>query len=168
MKLRKIEYEDNVKIVNWRNKKYVNDYFLDKRELTLEIHNEWYEKMILTGKVHQFIITQDDGREIGTTFLKNVDYENKKAEFGIFIGELYGYGKGYGTEATKLLCEYAFEQLKLHKVYLRVISSNERAIKSYIKSGFVVEGVFKDDIWDDSKFISVTFMAKFNNQGDQI
>lgn len=164
MKLRKITEDDTDNIIKWRNSEDVLKYFLDKRPLTAERHNEWYQNMILTGKVHQFIIVLDDEREIGSVYLKNIDTVNSNAEFGIFIGEKCEKGKGYGTMATRLICDYAFRTLHLHKVYLRLLSDNQRAEKCYEKAGFVREGVFVDNIWDGDKFINVTFMAIFNKK----
>ena len=55
---------------------------------------------------------------------------------GVGIGEHDCWGKGYGTEATRLILDYAFTVLGLHNVMLRVFSYNERAIRSYRKVGF--------------------------------
>ena len=90
--------------------------------------------------------------------------QNKKAEYGVFIGEKDYLGKGVGQAATKLILDFAFTELKLHKVFLRVLSDNIGAIKSYEKSGFVQEGFFKDEIFADGKYESVIFMAVFSGE----
>lgn len=163
MKIRKIEPGDSENIVRWRNQPFVLENFLDRQKLTVEKHNEWYEKMVLSGKVHQFIIVEN-GRDIGSVFLKNVDFDNFKAEFGIFIGEKEYIGRGYGTTAANLICEYAFSTLHLHKIYLRVLADNLRAIKSYEKVGFIVEGTSMDDSWNGEKFVNVIYMALINHE----
>ena len=164
MKLRKLIFDDGAKIVKWRNSEHVLCNFLDKRKITIESHNKWFTDEVSTGKVEQFIIVLDNGDEIGTTYLRNIDYTNRKAEFGIFIGEKAALGKGYGTEAVKLTCDYAFNELNLHKVFLRVIQHNKTAIKAYEKNGFREEGVAIDDVWDLSQlhYVNVMFMAKIN------
>ena len=71
--------------------------------------------MVETGKVVQMIIAECDGdRPVGSVYVRDIDYEHNKAEFGIFIGEPDCLSKGYGTEATELMVEYAFTYLNLH------------------------------------------------------
>lgn len=162
MKLRSLEFDDNSKIVGWRNSKHVLKNFLDKRKITVESHNQWYKNEVVTGNVKQFIIVLDNGEEIGSVYLRNIDKLNSKAELGIFIGEKTAIGKGYGTQAVALLCDYGFNELGLHKIFLRVVESNQTAISAYRKNGFEIEGVAKDDVWDtvNKKFINVVFMSK--------
>jgi RimJ/RimL family protein N-acetyltransferase len=75
-------------------------------------------------------------RPIGTTNLDGIDRHHRKAEFGICIGEKDCWGKGYGTEATRLTLDYAFTVLGLHSVVLNVASYNEPAIRAYRRAGF--------------------------------
>ena len=75
-------------------------------------------------------------RPIGTIGLPNINHAHRTAELGVGIGEHDCWGKGYGTEATRLILDYAFTVLGLHNVMLRVFSYNERAIRAYQKVGF--------------------------------
>ena len=94
--------------------------------------------------------------------LRDIDREAKKAEFGIFIGEEEWLGRGIGEEAAKLILDYGFEELGLHKIKLRVLADNKRAIASYRKAGFVEEGCFRDELLLDGKYCDLIFMAKFH------
>jgi RimJ/RimL family protein N-acetyltransferase len=73
---------------------------------------------------------------IGRGMLFNVDLVNRAAMLGIVIGEKAFWGKGYGTDATRLLLEYAFTLLNLNSVMLGVFAFNERAIACYRRVGF--------------------------------
>ena len=75
-------------------------------------------------------------RPIGTTGLGHINHAHRTAEFGIGIGEAECRGKGYGTEATRLVLDYAFTILGLHNVLLTVYDFNERAIRAYRRAGF--------------------------------
>jgi RimJ/RimL family protein N-acetyltransferase len=75
-------------------------------------------------------------RPIGTAGLLGINHQHRTAELGMGIGEHDCWGKGYGTEATRLLLDYAFHALALHSVLLRVFSYNERAIRAYLRAGF--------------------------------
>ena len=161
--IRPISYEDTANIVRWRNSDFVRKRFLYRALFTAESHNNWMKTRVETKDVYQFIINCD-GKDVGSIYLRDVDLVNRKAEYGVFIGEEDYLGKGVGKAATKLILDFAFAQLKLHKVYLRVLSDNIGAIKSYESSGFVQEGFFKDEIFADGKYESVIFMAIFNRE----
>ena len=72
--------------------------------------------------------------------------------YHITIGENDAWGKGYGTEATDLMLAHAFTRLALHRVALMVFEFNPRAIRSYEKCGFVVEGRARQAIVRDGRF----------------
>ena len=133
--IRPITYDDTEDIIRWRNCDYVRSRFIDQRLFTKEGHEEWLKTMVETGKVAQFIILLDD-KAVGSVYLRDIEYEEKSAEYGIFIGEENARGKHVGTKAAKLILRYAFDELKLEKIFLRVYKDNLGAIKSYENAGF--------------------------------
>ena len=80
-------------------------------------------------------------RLIGYTGLMHIDHIDKTAEFVIVIGEGDARGKGYGTEATRLVLDHAFVALGLGNVILRVSEYNRAGIRAYEKAGFRLMGV---------------------------
>jgi RimJ/RimL family protein N-acetyltransferase len=93
-----------------------------------------------------------DDRLIGTCALSQLDSDNGSALFHITIGEKDTWGRGYGTEATRLMIDHAFGGLGLHRIGLTVFSFNERAIRSYRSCGFVVEGRAREAIWREGRW----------------
>jgi RimJ/RimL family protein N-acetyltransferase len=91
-------------------------------------------------------------RLIGSCAFSQLDGDNGSALFHITIGEKDQWGHGYGTEATGLMLRHAFQSLGLHRVSLAVFSFNERAIRSYRKVGFTVEGRAREAIFRDGRF----------------
>lgn len=161
--LESIRYEDTPLVVKWRNLESVRANFIFQDTFTDEIHNNWMKTKVETGEVVQFIIKEaDTERPIGSVYLRDIDKKNQKAEFGIFIGEEDNRGKGYGQESAKMICEYAFRELNLHKVMLRVFADNVNAIKSYKNAGFVEEAYLKDEIFQQGAFRDLVLMAIFN------
>jgi len=75
-------------------------------------------------------------RPIGTTALMGIDWRNRTAEFGIMIGVTDAWGRGYSTETTRLMLDYAFTALGLHSVMLRVAAYNLAGLRAYTKAGF--------------------------------
>jgi RimJ/RimL family protein N-acetyltransferase len=108
------------------------------RPLTPEGMEVLYEHFSKAGDDHTgfAIYERASLRPIGTVGLTHINAMHRTAELGIGIGEHDCWGKGYGTEATRLVLDYAFTMLGLHNVMLRVFSYNERAIQSYLRAGF--------------------------------
>lgn len=147
--LRPMTKEDTDNIVNWRNKDFVRNNFIDRALFTHEGHLNWIKTMVDTKKVVQFIIVKkDDNKDIGSVYLRDIDYDAKTAEYGIFIGDEDALNKGFGSESAKLILKYAKEELKLNKVFLRLYKDNEKALNSYKNAGFkIIEN--KTDIKND-------------------
>ena len=108
------------------------------RPLTPEAIEADYERATKSGpeRASFAIYERATTRPIGTAGLRDVNYAHRTAELGMGIGEADCRGKGYGTEATRLLLDYAFDALGLHNVLLTVFSYNERAIRAYVRAGF--------------------------------
>jgi RimJ/RimL family protein N-acetyltransferase len=91
-------------------------------------------------------------RLIGSCAFSQLDADNGSALFHITIGEKDLWGRGYGTEATRLMLAHGFTSMGLHRISLAVFAFNERAIRSYEKVGFVVEGRARDAIYRDGRY----------------
>lgn len=86
-----------------------------------------------------------DSELIGVAFLHSVDTGDKRARYAVAIYNKENWNKGYGNEITQCVLRYAFNDLKLHKVDIRVLEYNKRAIASYKKNGFVQEGILREN-----------------------
>lgn len=160
--IRPITLDDTDDIVRWRNSDFVRSKFIYRRIITKEMHEKWMSDFVFVGNVAQFII-EHNNEKIGSVYLRDIDNNNLKAEFGIFIGDSTNTSKGKGSEATLLILRYAFNTLKLNKVFLRVLASNYRAIKSYEKVGFIKEGIAREDVIIDDVKHDVLFMSILSN-----
>lgn len=121
---------------------------------TLEQEVRWYESQPAT-EVRFTVYERTSWHPIGTTALHGIDYRNRTAVFGIFIGEAQARGKGYGTEATRLTLDYAFTALGLHSVMLTVAEFNLAGQRAYARAGFKEWGRRRQcrwmggRLWDD-------------------
>jgi RimJ/RimL family protein N-acetyltransferase len=93
--------------------------------------------------MHLVICLTADDRAIGTVGLDTIDQANGTAEFGIAIGEKDEWGKGYGTDALRAICDFGFGQLRLERIGLEVYADNTRGRRAYEKGGFVLEGTLR-------------------------
>lgn len=91
--------------------------------------------------LHSFAIrTRMDDRLIGLIGLYTIFWPQREAFMGINIGEREYWGKGHGTDALRVLLRYAFDELNLYRISLSVLEGNGRAMRSYEKCGFKLEG----------------------------
>ena len=112
--------------------------------------------------VQMIICETGSDRPVGSVYVRDVDRTHHKAEYGIFIGEADARGKGYGTAAAKLMIRYCFEEMNLHRLFLRVYAENQQAIKSYEKAGFEREALLRDDVCINGNYRDIVLMGILN------
>lgn len=123
--------------------KWINDFEV-KRNLgpplipaTMEDEIKWMEENQNDASTIGFTIYEKETLSpIGNTDLFKVDWAHGTATFGLMIGEKSAWNKGYGTETTRLMMEYAFTGLGLRNVMLEVYSFNTAGIRAYLRAGF--------------------------------
>lgn len=161
--LRPMTCEDTDNIVAWRNSDAVRKNFIYQELFTRESHENWIHNMVETGKVVQTIICElSNDKPLGSVYIRDIDRHHNKAEYGIFIGEPQARGRGIGTAAAKLMLRYCFEEEKLHRVFLRAFATNQQAIRSYEKAGFVKEALLRDDVCIDGEYCDIVLMGALN------
>lgn len=116
-----------------------------------EVDRFFHGRLMSPETVAYAIDLRDSGRLIGLTTFSHLDPDNGSVTFHISIGEPDAWNQGFGTEATELMLQLAFERIGLHRVGLSVFSFNERAIRSYQKAGFRVEGRAREAIARDGE-----------------
>ena len=161
--IRKIKKSDTNNILKWRNSKLVMSFFIDRRPLTKEQHYNWLETKVKAGEVAQFIASED-GVDFASVYFRNIDKQNNKAEFGIFIGEENFLGKGYGKKISRLAINYAFDELKLNKVYARVLKYNKASYNMFLKLGFHKDATLRKDVLINGKYYDVYILSVLENE----
>ncbi len=98
------------------------------------------------------VVLKAEDQPIGLAGLHHIDFKDRHAEFGIGIGVKSEWGKGYGTETTRLMVDYAFATLNLHRVHLQVYAYNPRGQRCYEKVGFRTEGVLREHCYREGRY----------------
>lgn len=98
------------------------------------------------------ITSPGDGAFLGEVVLNEIEPLDRRAAFRIALAGMRHVGRGYGSEAARLLLGHAFDVLRLHRVELEVYAFNPRAIHVYETLGFRREGVRRDALWQDGAF----------------
>ena len=108
------------------------------------------------------IILKDGDRHIGNIKIGSIHRIHRQAVLGLLIGEKDCWGKGYATEVLRLVTNYAFKTLKLHKLVAGLYADNKGSEKAFKKAGFVVEGIKKQHLYCDGKFMDCITLGLLN------
>ncbi|MFX1475235.1 MAG: GNAT family N-acetyltransferase [Promethearchaeota archaeon] len=156
--LRGVELTDVEEILKHFNDLEIRQFLGEAIPIAKPEEEEWVRSTWAQrreGRAHVFGIEFNETQQlIGTCGLHAISPIHRSTELGIAVWNKDYWGKGLGTEALRLLLDYAFNQLNLHRVWLRVIEDNERAIHIYLKVGFQHTGrlrqcVFKQGGYQD-------------------
>lgn len=149
--LRDFSVEDIELKIKWINDPKNNRYLHYDLPMEYDKTIAWFHGRNLEKRLDCTI--QYQGVPVGLIGLLNIDHVSQKAEYYITIGCHEYKHKGIATSASRLILQYAFEVLKLNKVYLNVDAENTAACALYEKLGMVCEGVFHEDLWHRGKLI---------------
>jgi RimJ/RimL family protein N-acetyltransferase len=117
-----------------------------------EIERFFAARVVGTDALAMAVHERSTERLVGTCAFSQLDADNGSALYHITIGESDVWGRGYGTEATRLMVDHAFGTLGLHRIGLYVFEFNERAIRAYRRAGFVMEGRARQSIRRDGRW----------------
>jgi [ribosomal protein S5]-alanine N-acetyltransferase len=144
---------------SWFNDSEVTQYqnkkiFPNSRERQREYYNT--VKSSATDVVLA-IVDERSGKHIGNVGLHKIDWVHRSAELGIVIGEKKFWGKGYGCQAWKMITDYGFDVLNLHRIYAVVMADNKASQNCAERAGFKKEGHIRDVFYKDGKYKSVYY-----------
>ena len=162
IKLRALTKEDAKISWTWRNNENMR-YFYSGHPFFINQEKEetWITKISASDiPLTSFGIEEVETNSlIGMSFLKDINLIHRNAEFAIFIGEENAKGKGYAKEATIKTIEFAFNNLNLNRVFLKVQEDNTNAIKLYEKCKFKKEGILRECIYKNGHYLNEIIMS---------
>lgn len=165
--LRPIEMDDIAKMCEWVNHPEVTRTLRMFRPMTTINEREFVEHVSRSPHdIATLIVVRAGDRPIGTCGLMRIDWVARHAGFGIGIGEPREWGKGYGSEATRLITDYAFATLNLNRVWLDVHADHPAARRAYEKAGFRVEGTQRQAAFRDGRYIDMLLMSVLRSEWD--
>ena len=134
--LRPLEPKDAPFMYEWMTDPSITRFFrFDASKVTPESCLAYIESANAQNNAVHFAIADKDDEYLGTISLKDIDTVKKQAEYAISTRKK-AHGTGAALQATRLILQYAFEELGLELVYLNVLAENGRANAFYRKAGF--------------------------------
>ncbi|MFY0758914.1 GNAT family protein [Metabacillus dongyingensis] len=169
VELRPMSIEDYIRTYEWRNdeetaKLEAGTALFLHSHVSLEQLKDSYEKAIIKldkREEGRFSIYTcgENSKHIGIIVYRELNIVSRKCTLGIGIGDKEYWNNGYGSDAMKALIHYLFQTMNLNRVQLDTWSGNVRAIRSYEKCGFVVEGRLRNDSYVDGKYYDTVIMG---------
>ena len=154
----------NETYLSWLNDKSVN-VFLETRwsEQSIDKIKEFVESTIKSTHSILFAIVFKGGH-IGNIKIGPINEHYHYADISFFLGDKEYWGKGIATRAIKLVSDYGFSELGLHKIKAGVFNENIGSIKALKKAGFIEEACFKEELISpiSGKFCNHLFFSKIN------
>ena len=151
----------------WRMKPEVSKYMCTNPRISPQKQRQWY-KQISKDPSQKHWIVEVNGNNVGLIRLYAIDLTNKHAYCGYYIGEPSAWGRNIGKAMMFNILRYAFDKIKLHKVYYEVLSLNERGLSLPKKFGVKIEGILKDHIYKEGKFYDIITMGILNSDWQKI
>ncbi|MDD2377116.1 MAG: GNAT family protein [Clostridia bacterium] len=148
-----IDVEDYQIITKWMNDETLSSGLGTVSKLISDLNEkEWLENVCKNGKYHFAVIKKEDNTLLGIYGLEEKDSTSRRFHVGGFIGEKENRGKGYGTEALKLITKFAFEILNAQSLFSGIYSFNIASIKSAEKSGYTKVGTFRKSVYYNMEY----------------
>ncbi len=158
--LRPPELTDADFLTNGENNELVRDALFLAFPVSPSESAEKIQKFISAKDTIFFtIISKEKNETVGVTAFFRVDYVSRAAVFYLAILNPEYWSVGFGSEATRLMVQYAFETLNLNRIQLHVNSENHAAIKIYQRCGFIQEGVLRQAMYKKGRYFDFWVMG---------
>lgn len=122
------------------------------KNITEENEKEWIENVCKKGEYNFGIVRKEDDVLLGTYGIDEENSVSRRFHVGGFIGDAENRGKGYGTEALKLITKYAFEILNAESIFSGIYAFNECSIKSAKKAGYTEAGKYRNAVFYNGEY----------------
>lgn len=143
-RIRPMSRNDLELVLAWRNHPEIRRHMFTQQEISLEEHTRWFEKSSTTPERHLLIFERNETPQ-GFISLNQI-FPWGIAEWGFYAAP--DAPKGTGIAFGRLVLEYAFSSVGLHKLCGQTLSSNESSIRFHRRMGFKEEGRFRQQHFD--------------------
>jgi len=163
--LRGVEESDLDNWVKWFNDRQTTEFLARVYPYSRsEAEKYWQKSQQTNSEILYSILTQEDKQHIGSISLQRIDWRSRNAELGVLIGEKEYWSKGYGQDAVRTLCRFAFDEMGLKRIYLFLHSANEGGFRAYQKVGFKKEGVARQQLYREGSFQDLILMGLLSDE----
>jgi len=166
--LRPVLHSDVPLCLRWINDREVTQYLMRDLPMMEASEEKWFENLSARSDTDVVFIIVVDETPIGVMGIHAINWRDRTATTGSFIGEKEYWGKGYGTEAKMLVLHLAFHTLNLRKLSSSVIAYNKRSYAYSKKCGYTEEGVRKAQFFKHGTYWDEHLLAVFREDWEPL
>ena len=159
--LRALEPDDYKTSIKWRKDDEIWGMVGSPKYFVSEAYEKkWVEDAIFNSRdIKLAVCLKDSDTYIGNVYTTDIDMINRSCTTGVLIGEHAYWGKGYATEAMKLLLDYVFNERNLNRAQALVVESNAASLKMHQKVGYKVEGKLRQSVYKNGKYRDLILLS---------
>jgi len=172
LQLRPVSENDLEQVLTWLHDVDVNATLALRAPVSMSEERTWLASLDGSKTDKVFTMFRKGGDDAGASFdeaiggigLHAIDAFNGSCTCGLYFGRKDLWGQGYATEALRLLLDFAFGNLRLHRVELEVFSTHNAALRVYEKTGFVREGVRRHALYKNGVYVDHVVMSVLEDE----
>ena len=157
--LRKVQIEDETKILAWRNSPEVAAFMYRDDTISASEHSCWFKNISNDTESLIVRVLEHNSEASGLSSLSKIDHRHKSCEWGGYLAPNVDRGGGIGKAMLFLALEQAFIELELNRIVVEVLVGNQPALKLYDSFGFIREGYLRERAWHTSGPIDVISLS---------
>jgi RimJ/RimL family protein N-acetyltransferase len=163
--LRAFEPEDAERCYRWMNDPNIVRTLTSRYPITFQKEVEWLERAMQPNTTERHFANErkDDRSHIGNASIHDIDWVSRAAWFDLFIGEPAAWNRGFGTDAIGTLVRFAFQEMNLTKLRIKVFDYNEKAKHVLATHGFVQEGTLRRDFYREGTYHDLVILSAFRD-----
>lgn len=164
--LRAFEREDAERCYRWMNDPNIVRTLNSRYPMAFQSEIEWVDRAMHSdpNERHFAIERKDDRTHIGNASIHDIDWVSRAAWFGLFIGEPAAWNRGFGGDGIQALVRFAFDEMNLTKLRIRVFGYNDRAKHVLEANGFVREGCLERDFYREGMYHDIVLYSMFREK----
>lgn len=151
-----IEPQDLEQLRYWRNLPEYRKYFREYQEINSDMQKKWYEsKVVNDNSTIMFAIRDTETQELlGCCGLCYINWVHRNSDLSLYIGknECYIDEEGIAEEACRLLFNYGFGELGLHKIWTELYEFDEKKISLFQKLGMTIDGIWRSQYFYQGRY----------------
>lgn len=163
IRLRAFEDSDAELLLRWRNDPQVARWMYDSERIEPDEHARWFARVRCDAPDHRYRVVELDGTATGTSNLTQIDPDRRSCTWGGYIAPT-SIGRGMGRAALGLALADAFDVLALNRVWIEVLSDNERALHLYESVGFTKEALLRQFVWRGERPADVVGLSMLRSE----
>ena len=165
--LRAIEKDDLSKFLEWRNNPDLRIFFREFKELNSTNQEKWFNNIVMNSQnnIMFSIVNLDNNKLIGACGLNYIDWINRNADLSIYIGIENKYiDEIYAPDACKLLLQYGFDELNLHRIHVEIYDIDLKKQKLLETLKFNYDGTLRETHWTNGKWVDSLYYSILENE----